>query len=159
MKWGGCQGTGEKVVRERKVLNVIVEKGMQHGQKITFPGQAYEVPDTITGHLLIKSNPGVVKPDQFKAVGDEGLPMYQSPFLRGKLYIHFTVELLRCWRLLPSNSSLQLTDMELGECEETTLHYIDANDLLRKQQSQSQQEAYEEDNEPRGAQRVQCGQH
>jgi hypothetical protein len=72
--------------------------------------------------LLIKSNPGeVVKPgkcplnlqgssvsvwfrysklilmtivcaDSFKAINDEGMPMYQRPFMKGKLYIHFTVD-------------------------------------------------------------------
>lgn len=36
------QCKGEKVVQEKKVLEVIVEKGMQNGQKITFPGEADE---------------------------------------------------------------------------------------------------------------------
>ena len=133
------QCKGEKVVQEKKVLEVIVEKGMQNGQKITFPGEADEAPDTVTGdivfvlqqkehpkfkrkgddlfvehtlslveslcgfqfilthldgrQLLIKTLPGVVvKPDQFKAINDEGMPMYQRPFMKGKLYIHFSVE-------------------------------------------------------------------
>lgn len=34
------QCKGEKVVPEKKVLEVVVEKGMNHGQKITFPGEA-----------------------------------------------------------------------------------------------------------------------
>lgn len=33
---------GEKVVAEMKVLEVVVEKGMQHGQKITLRGEADE---------------------------------------------------------------------------------------------------------------------
>lgn len=33
---------GEKVVQEKKILEVVVEKGMQNGQKITFPGEADE---------------------------------------------------------------------------------------------------------------------
>lgn len=33
---------GEKVVQEKKVLEVVVEKGMQNGQKIRFPGEADE---------------------------------------------------------------------------------------------------------------------
>lgn len=51
-----CKGTGEtiddkdrcpqckgkKVVPEKKVIEVHVEKGMQNGQKITFPGEADE---------------------------------------------------------------------------------------------------------------------
>ncbi|MFS8007859.1 putative HSP40/DnaJ peptide-binding protein [Helianthus anomalus] len=31
---------------------------------------------------------------QFKAMNDEGMPMYQRPFMKGKLYIHFTVDFL-----------------------------------------------------------------
>lgn len=36
------QCKGEKAVQEKKVLEVHVEKGMQNGQKITFPGEADE---------------------------------------------------------------------------------------------------------------------
>lgn len=36
------QCKGEKVVPEKKVLEVHVENGMQNGQKITFPGEADE---------------------------------------------------------------------------------------------------------------------
>lgn len=33
---------GEKVIQEKKVLEVVVDKGMQNGQKKTFPGEADE---------------------------------------------------------------------------------------------------------------------
>ncbi|RVW33340.1 DnaJ protein-like [Vitis vinifera] len=208
------QCKGEKVVQEKKVLEVIVEKGMQNGQKVTFPGEADEAPDTVTGdivfvlqqkehpkfkrkgddlfvehtlsltealcgfqfilthldgrQLLIKSNPGeVVKPDQFKAINDEGMPIYQRPFMRGKLYIQFNVEFPdtlspeQCKALeavLPARATTQLTDMELDECEETTLHDVNIEEEMRRKQAQAQ-EAYEEDEEmPGGAQRVQCAQ-
>uniref|UniRef100_A0A804MGG1 CR-type domain-containing protein n=1 Tax=Zea mays TaxID=4577 RepID=A0A804MGG1_MAIZE len=36
------QCKGDKVVPEKKVLEVVVEKGMQNEQKITFPGEADE---------------------------------------------------------------------------------------------------------------------
>ena len=36
------QCKGVKVVPEKKVLEVVVQKGMQNGQKITFPGEADE---------------------------------------------------------------------------------------------------------------------
>ncbi|KAL9385694.1 hypothetical protein Peur_022704 [Populus x canadensis] len=39
---------GNKVTQEKMVLEVHVEKGMQHGQKIVFEGQADEAPDSIT---------------------------------------------------------------------------------------------------------------
>ncbi|KAM3398779.1 dnaJ protein [Capsicum galapagoense] len=209
------QCKGEKVVPEKKVLEVHVEKGMQNGQKITFPGEADEAPDTVTGdivfvlqqkehprfkrkgedlfvdhtlsltealcgfhfilthldgrQLLIKSNPGeVVKPDQFKAINDEGMPVYQRPFMKGKLYIHFIVEfpdslspeqVQALEAILPARPKSQYSDMELDECEETTLHDVNMEEELRRKQA-AQQEAYDEDEEMPGggAQRVQCAQ-
>lgn len=208
------QCKGEKVVPEKKVLEVVVEKGMQNGQKITFPGEADEVPDTITGdivfvlqqkehpkfkrkgddlfvehalsltealcgfrfilthldgrQLLIKSNPGeVVKPDQYKAINDEGMPMYQRPFMKGKLYVHFTVEfpdslspdqVKALEAVLPPKPSMGLSEMELDECEETTLHDVNIEEEMRRKQAQGQ-EAYDEDDEMHsGGQRVQCAQ-
>ena len=120
--------------------------------------------------------------DQFKAINDEGMPIYQRPFMRGKLYIQFMVEFPesvspeQCKALegiLPtkstastsgggSSSSMQLTDMELDECEETTLHDVNIEEeMRRKQQQQQAQEAYDEDEDMHGgggAQRVQCAQ-
>ncbi|KAK9734640.1 hypothetical protein RND81_04G153800 [Saponaria officinalis] len=210
------QCKGDKVVQEKKVLEVVVEKGMQHGQRITFTGEADEAPDTVTGdivfvlqlkehsklkrkgqdlfyehtlsltealcgfrfvlthldgrQLLVKSNPGeVIKPDSFKAIDDEGMPIYQRPFMKGKLYIHFTVEFPKTLSLdqvkalegiLPPKPSMQLSDMELDECEETTLHDVNIEEEMKRKQAQAQQEAYDEDDdEPHGgAQRVQCAQ-
>lgn len=44
---------GQKVIEEKKKLEVHVEKGMRHGQKITFPGEADELPDTIPGDVVL----------------------------------------------------------------------------------------------------------
>ena len=106
--------------------------------------------------------------DQFKAINDEGMPLYQRPFMKGKLYIHFNVEFPdslspdQCKALeavLPPRSSVQLTDMELDECEETTLHDVNFEEEMRRKQ-QHAQEAYDEDDDMHGggAQRVQCAQ-
>ncbi|GMH31929.1 hypothetical protein Nepgr_033773 [Nepenthes gracilis] len=46
------QCKGEKVIQEKKVLEVNVEKGVQNRQKITFPGEADEAPDTVTGDIV-----------------------------------------------------------------------------------------------------------
>ncbi|KAK8968289.1 hypothetical protein KSP40_PGU016487 [Platanthera guangdongensis] len=196
------QCKGEKVMQEKKVLEVHVEKGMQNGQKVTFPGEADEAPDCVTGdivfvlqqkehpkfkrkgddlfvehtlfltealcgfqfvlthldgrQLLIKSNPGeVVKP---------------AAIHEGKLYIHFTVEFPdaltpeQCKALeaiLPPRARSQLTDMELDECEETTMHDVNIEEEMRRRQQSQAQEAYDEDDEMHGAgggQRVQCAQ-
>ncbi|KAM7260090.1 hypothetical protein ACFE04_015831 [Oxalis oulophora] len=226
-----CKGTGEivsdedrcskcngdKVVPEKKVLEVFVEKGMKNGQKITFPGEADEAPDMVTGdvifvlqqkehpkfkrsnedlffehtlsltealcgfqfvlthldgrQLLIKSQPGeVVKPDSFKAINEEGMPVYQRPFLKGKLYIHFKVDfpdslspdqLKALEAILPQKRSDELTDMELDECEEVTLHdVINFEEEMRRKKERAE-EAYEEDEDMNGGggpQRVQCAQ-
>ncbi|CAN8268336.1 unnamed protein product [Cochlearia groenlandica] len=228
-----CKGTGEsindkdrcpqckgnKVTPEKKVLEVNVEKGMQHSQKITFGGQADEAPDTITGdivfvlqqkehpkfkrkgedlfvehtvslteslcgfqfvlthldgrNLLIKSNPGeIVKHNSYKAINDEGMPIYQRPFMKGKLYIHFTVEFPDTLTLeqtkafeailpKPSTTAAQLTDMEIDECEETTMHDVNIEDEMRRS-AQASREAYDDDEDDDGGhpggQRVQCAQ-
>lgn len=71
--------------------------------------------------------------------------------MKGRLYLHFTVEFpesgsmtpeqCKAWEaILPSRSSSQLTDMELDECEETTLIDVNIEDEMRRKQ-QAQQEA------------------
>lgn len=105
--------------------------------------------------------------DQFKAIEEEGMPMYQRPFMKGKLYIHFNIEFPdsltpeQCKALqsvLPGRPSVSLTDMELDECEETTLHDVNIEEEMRRKQSRAQ-EAYEEEEEHvGGGQRVQCAQ-
>jgi DnaJ family protein A protein 2 len=62
-----CDGTGEiidpkhkckvcnakKVVSERKVLEVHIDKGMKGGQQITFSGESDQAPNTIPGDVII----------------------------------------------------------------------------------------------------------
>lgn len=87
--------------------------------------------------------------------------------MKGKLYIHFTVEFPDSLTLeqvgalegvLPPRPSSQLTDMEVDECEETTLHDVNIEEEMRRKQAQ---EVYDEDEDMHGgggAQRVQCAQ-
>lgn len=44
---------GQKVYKDRKVLEVLIEKGMKHGSKIKFAGEADEIPGTIPGDVVI----------------------------------------------------------------------------------------------------------
>jgi DnaJ-class molecular chaperone len=112
---------------------------------------------------------GTKKPGQCKAVNDEGMPHYQRPFMKGRLYIQFSVDFPETGSLSPDQckaieailpprpSSADMTDMELDECEETTLLDVNIEDEMRRKQQQ-QQEAYEEDEESSGGPRVQCAQ-
>ncbi|EFJ24401.1 hypothetical protein SELMODRAFT_232411 [Selaginella moellendorffii] len=212
-KCSECKGS--KVVHDKKMLEVHVEKGMQHGQKITFPGEADEYPDAITGdvifilqekehskfkrkgddlftehkltlvealcgfqfvltqldgrQLLIKSAAGeIIKPGQFKAVNDEGMPQHQRPFVKGRLYIQFSVDfpepralnpdmLKTLESVLPPRPALQLTQVELDECEEATLHDVNIDEEM-KSKHQQQREAYDDDDDPSAGHRVQCAQ-
>ena len=87
--------------------------------------------------------------------------------MKGKLYIHFTVDfpdsldpdqIKALQAVLPPRPSMQLSDMELDECEETTLHDVNMEEEMRRKQAQAQ-EAYDEDEDMRGGgQRVQCAQ-
>lgn len=51
-KCKACRGV--KTFKDRKVLEVNIEKGMKHGQKIKFSGEADEVPGTIPGDVVIQ---------------------------------------------------------------------------------------------------------
>ena len=120
--------------------------------------------------LLIKSNPGeVIKPGQQKAINDEGMPQHNRPFMKGRLYIKFNVDFPdsgflspdQCRLLetiLPQKSSKQLTDMELDECEETTIHDVNMKDEMRRKQQQHYHEAYDDDDDEQSMPRVQCAQ-
>jgi DnaJ homolog subfamily A member 2 len=46
-----CQGN--KVAKERKVLEVYVDKGMANGQKIVFAGEANENPGLVAGDVIV----------------------------------------------------------------------------------------------------------
>lgn len=67
VRCSACQGAGEtiadrykctvckgnKVSKERKVLEVYVDRGMQNGQKIVFTGEANENPGLVAGDVVV----------------------------------------------------------------------------------------------------------
>lgn len=205
---------GNKVVQEKKILEVHVEKGMQHNQKIVFHGEADEAPDTVPGdivfvvqqkehklfkrkgsdlylekeltlvealcgfkfvinhldgrELLIQSNEGeIIKPGQFKAVYDEGMPTHTRQFDKGKLFIQFQVkfpepgdlsdhDIASLEKLLPPRPELNIN---MDECEECNLAEVDMEQEARRQKAaQQQHEREQDDDDGPGGQRVQCAQ-
>jgi DnaJ family protein A protein 2 len=107
---------------------------------------------------------------QFKAINDEGMPIHQRPFMKGKLYIHFSVDFPESGSLseeqrkaleaiLPPRPYNGMTEMELDECEETILQDVNMEEEMKRKQQQARQEAYEEEEESGGAgPQVQCAQ-
>ncbi|CAO3682798.1 unnamed protein product [Rhizopus stolonifer] len=80
---GDCQATGEvinekdrctecrgkKIMGEKKILEVFIDKGMRDGQKITFSGEGDQAPDVIPGDIIIAIDE---KPHpHFKRTGDD----------------------------------------------------------------------------------------
>lgn len=44
---------GKKVIKEVKILEVHVDKGMKHGQRITFAGEADQAPGVEPGDIVL----------------------------------------------------------------------------------------------------------
>ncbi|CAN4123255.1 unnamed protein product [Withania somnifera] len=151
---------GEKVVRRRRSPDTITGDIVFVLQQKEHPKFKRKGDDLFVEHTLtsIEALCGfrLVLPDQYKGINDEGMPMYQRSFMRGKPYIHFTVDFPDT--LTPQSPKTQATDMELDECEETTLHDVNIEEEMRRKQQRHAQEAYDEDDDDMhgGARRVQC---
>ncbi|KAF7727422.1 Type I HSP40 co-chaperone [Apophysomyces ossiformis] len=60
---------GKKIINERKILEVFIDKGMRHGQKITFNGEGDQAPGITPGDIIIEIEE---KPHPlFKRQGDD----------------------------------------------------------------------------------------
>lgn len=221
-----CQGEGYqfKRKREREVLEVLVEKGMKHQQKITFRGKADEKPNTEPGNinfivqekehpvfkrkgadllvskalslnealcgfewkiehldgrnLIVRSKPGeVIQPETsdrrpfIKIIPNEGMPSHGNPFVKGDLYVLFTVEfpsdgsldetvVAALKKLLPKPSENTTADVDM-DAETTEVVHLDRGDvkMFGKGGASSQSSAYDSDEEREGGpQPVQCQQ-
>lgn len=117
-------------------------------------------------HALILCFVGI---GQHKAINDEGMPQHGRPFMKGRLFVEFNVEFpepgvlspAQCRsleKILPPKPGSQLSDMELDQCEETTLHDVNIEEEMRRRQQQKKQEAYDEDDDEDAQPRVQCAQ-
>jgi len=216
-----CNGEGYqyRTQKERKVLEVFVEKGMKNGQKVVFRGMADEKPNMEAGdinfivqekehgtfkrkgadllitktlslnealcgfewslthldgrELIIKSSPGeVIKAETFggqpfvKVVSDEGMPSHGNPFVKGNLYVLFTVEfpsdneisettVQSLKKLLPN----PCTPVEYDE-DEAEIAHLDAGDVksFGKGGATNQVNNHDSDDEEGGPGNVQCQQ-
>nr|ADR79278.1 Hsp40 [Brachionus ibericus] len=169
-----CQG--RKIVQERKILEVHIDKGMEDGQKIPLRldlimKMDINLNEALTGFkrtiktlddriLVISSLPGeIIKPNDVKCVLNEGMPMYKNPFEKGRLIINFNVK-------FPQNGEIdsrRITDLEKilptkakvdspADAEEHTLVDLDP----AYERSKRNEEYMDEDGGMPHGRRVQC---
>jgi len=68
---------GDKVIKERKILEVNVDKGMQNNQKIVFTGEADEMPGTLPGDVIF-----VVQEKEHELFKRQGDDLYMEKTLK-----------------------------------------------------------------------------
>jgi DnaJ family protein A protein 2 len=156
--------------------DLIMMKDITLGDALT--GITFHV-QHLDGRILeVACRPGeVIKPDSFKAIDDEGMPIHGRPYEKGCMYIHFVVkfpdtvdpsslQLLK--RIFPTSQAD--APMALDDVEQTHLREVGSKTELEKElrtRHQASREAggggaaYESDSDDemggRG-QRVQCAQ-
>ena len=127
-------------------------------------GFKFAIPHLDGRQLLVSSNEGdIVKPGAFKAVYDEGMPTWQRPQDKGRLFVHFDVafpepgdlsdkETAQLAALLPPRPVLEV---DLDACQEVSVSDVDMEQELRRQKERQMED--EDEDDPRGG-RVQCAQ-
>jgi len=81
---------GKKVVKEKKILNVDIEKGMKHGQKIVFGGEADEAPGLEAGDIIFVLSEK--KHEIFKRNGADLYMEYKLPLVEALGGFAFSVK-------------------------------------------------------------------
>jgi len=112
--------------------------------------------------LKIESPAGkVIVPDSLHCIPNEGMPYHGNPFTKGRLFIQFkvnfpdtlsTTAVNSILNVLPKQTSPQLN----GEEEECTFNEVDIEQFGQGNERMHHEAHDEDDDEPRGGQRVQC---
>jgi DnaJ-class molecular chaperone len=117
--------------------------------------------------IRIKNNPGdVIKPDSIMTIEDKGLPFYRKSYTNGNLYIKFSVSFPNKMnapelKLLHATIGAEKPDTEMTDSTIEVAKLKGYDEKLRNTQPHGGQDAEnsdEEDEDPRGGQRVQCAQ-
>ena len=150
------------------VISIFMEKEISLVEALC--GMKMTVDHLDGRQLVISTHEGeVIKPGQFKAVFDEGMPKHTMPFQKGRLFIHFTVkfpapgdlsedDLKALEKILPARPQLSI-DMESENVEEVNMHEVDMEQEKRRREAESRQQSqYESDDEGGGQPGVQCAQ-
>jgi DnaJ family protein A protein 2 len=151
----------EHAVFKRKGADLFFEKTLTLAEALC--GFKFAIPHLDGRQLLVSSREGdVIKPGCFKAVYDEGMPVWQRSVEKGRLFIQFDVvfpepgdlgdkEIAALAALLPPRPILEL---DLDSCQEVGVSDINMEqELLRERERQAEEEG---EDDPRS--RVQCAQ-
>jgi len=81
---------GKKVNKQKKILEVMIEKGMKHGQKIVFAGEANESPGIQTGDIIfvISEQPHEI----FKRKGADLIMEFTIPLIEALTGFSFSLK-------------------------------------------------------------------
>eukprot|EP00296_Roombia_truncata_P007701 JP446151.1.p1 GENE.JP446151.1~~JP446151.1.p1 ORF type:complete len:418 (+),score=131.86 JP446151.1:37-1290(+) len=98
-KCKGCKG--QKTVQERKILEVNIDKGMKHGQKIPFMGEADEAPGLVPGDVVFILN--MAEHERFIRKNDDLVVIQKIKLAEALCGFQFVVEHLDGRHLLVSS--------------------------------------------------------
>jgi len=73
--------TGHKVIQEKKILEVFIDKGMKHGQKITFAGEGDQSPELEPGDVivvLVQTDHETFKRDGGNLIIEKDIPLFEA---------------------------------------------------------------------------------
>uniref|UniRef100_A0A0D9W7W1 J domain-containing protein n=1 Tax=Leersia perrieri TaxID=77586 RepID=A0A0D9W7W1_9ORYZ len=147
-----------KVIQEEIVLEVHIEKGMQHGQKIVFQGKADEAPDTVTGDIVfilqVKEHP------RFKRKCDDLFIEHTISLTEALCGLQFILTHLDGRKLLvrsnpgeiiktgqhkaindegmPHQGEPFMKEIDLDRCEEAITHDVNIEEEMRHKQEEEE---------------------
>eukprot|EP01118_Nematostelium_gracile_P005159 TRINITY_DN1621_c0_g1_i1.p1 TRINITY_DN1621_c0_g1~~TRINITY_DN1621_c0_g1_i1.p1 ORF type:complete len:410 (-),score=148.08 TRINITY_DN1621_c0_g1_i1:39-1268(-) len=81
---------GKKVTKEKKVLQVYIDKGMKHGQKIVFSGEADEYPGVEAGDIIFVI--AEKKHELFRRSGNDLIIDYKLQLIEALAGFSFTIK-------------------------------------------------------------------
>jgi len=147
-------------VFQRKGSNLIMEKTLNLNEALC--GFEFVVDHLDGRKLAVKSNPGeVIKPNEFKAIHNEGMPHHGNPFVKGQLVILFKIEFPESGTLTSSQIASLKKTLPAGDAamvpEDAEPHTLSEFNAEAAQQ-EAQREAYDSDDERGGRQQVNCNQ-
>lgn len=158
---------------KRIQADLVIEKDISLTEALC--GTSFYVQHLDGRVLEVLTLPGeVIKPDSWKCINEEGMPVHGRPYEKGNLYIRFSVkfpeslsseEVQQLRQVLPAPSQPQAP---MSEDEPEQVHMRPINDMedelkqRRQYTRNTSNEAYDSDSEEegggRGGQRVQCAQ-